>query len=70
MAKLYFDGIVVMYDVVANVEQAAALCPASVEYAIYGVGCVLLASGLNYKFASECVAGLRARGQVVTMCEI
>ena len=31
MAKLYFDGIVVMYDVVANVKQAAALCPASVE---------------------------------------
>ena len=40
------------------------------KYAIYGVGCVLLASGLNYKFASECVNGLRARGQVVTMCEI
>jgi hypothetical protein len=40
------------------------------KYAIYGVGCVLLASGLNYKFASECVAGLRAMGQVVTMCEI
>lgn len=40
------------------------------RYAIYGVGCVLLASGLNYKFASECVAGLRAQGQVVTMCEI
>ena len=39
------------------------------KYAIYGVGCVLLAQGLNYKFASECVAGLRARGQVVTMCE-
>ena len=31
MTKLYFDGIVVMYDVVENVEQAAALCPASVE---------------------------------------
>jgi hypothetical protein len=31
MAKLYFDGIVVMYDVVENVKQAAALCPASVE---------------------------------------
>jgi hypothetical protein len=31
MAKLYFDGIVVMYDVVENVEQAAALCPASVN---------------------------------------
>lgn len=39
------------------------------KYAIYGVGCVLLASGLNYKFASECVNGLRARGQVVTMIE-
>lgn len=31
MAKLYFDGVCVMYDVVANVKQAAALCPASVE---------------------------------------
>jgi hypothetical protein len=31
MAKLYFDGIVVMYDVAENVKQAAALCPASVE---------------------------------------
>ena len=31
MAKLYFDGIVVMYDVVENVKQAASLCPASVE---------------------------------------
>ena len=40
------------------------------KYAIYGVGCVLLASGLNYKFASECVNGLRAQGQVVTMSEI
>ena len=39
------------------------------RYAIYGVGCVLLAQGLNYKFASECVAGLRAQGQVVTMIE-
>ena len=39
------------------------------KYAIYGVGCVLLAQGLNYKFASECVNGLRARGQVVTMIE-
>lgn len=39
------------------------------RYAIYGVGCVLLAQGLNYKFASECVAGLRAIGQVVTMQE-
>lgn len=32
------------------------------KYAIYGVGCVLLASGLNYKFASECVAGLVCNG--------
>lgn len=40
------------------------------KYAIYGVGCVLLASGLSKSFASECVAGLRAMGQVVTMCEI
>ena len=39
------------------------------RYAIYGVGCILLASGLNYKFASECVAGLRAQGQVVAMIE-
>ena len=31
MAKLYFDGVCVMHDVVANVKQAAALCPASVE---------------------------------------
>lgn len=37
------------------------------KYAIYGVGCVLLASGLSKSFASECVNGLRARGQVVTM---
>ena len=40
------------------------------RYAIYGVGCVLLASGLNYKFANECVNGLRAQGQIVTMSEI
>ena len=31
MAKLYFDGVCVMHDVVANVKQAASLCPASVE---------------------------------------
>jgi len=31
MAKLYFDGVCVMHDVVANVKQAAELCPASVE---------------------------------------
>lgn len=31
MAKLYFDGIVVMHDVVANVKQVAALCPASIN---------------------------------------
>ena len=31
MAKLYFDGIVVMYDVVANVKQAAEMCPASIN---------------------------------------
>ena len=40
------------------------------SWAIYGIGCVLLASGLSEKFAKECVNGLRARGQVVTMCEI
>jgi hypothetical protein len=39
------------------------------KYAIYGVGCVLLASGLSKSFATECVAGLRAQGQVVTMME-
>ena len=39
------------------------------RYAIYGVGCVLLASGVNYKFASECVNGLKAKGQVVVMVE-
>ena len=39
------------------------------KYAIYGVGCVLLASGLSEKFAKECVTGLRARGQVVVMQE-
>ena len=39
------------------------------RYAIYGVGCVLLASGLSKSFASECVNGLRLRGQVVTMVE-
>ena len=31
MAKLYFDGIVVMYDVVGNVKQAAEMCPASIN---------------------------------------
>ena len=31
MAKLYFDGVCVMHDVVENVKQAAALCPASVN---------------------------------------
>ena len=34
MAKLYFDGIVVMHDVVENVKQAAALCPAGVKYKV------------------------------------
>lgn len=31
MAKLFIDGVLVMHDVVANVEQAAALCPASIN---------------------------------------
>lgn len=31
MAKLYFDGVCVMHDVVENVKQAAELCPESVE---------------------------------------
>ena len=31
MAKLYFDGVLVMHDVVENVKQAAALCPASIN---------------------------------------
>lgn len=31
MAKLYFNGVCVMHDVVANVKQAAALCPASIN---------------------------------------
>ena len=39
------------------------------KYAIYGVGCVLLASGLSKRFASECVNDLRSMGQVVTMTE-
>lgn len=39
------------------------------NWAIYGVGCVLLAQGLSKKFASECVNDLRARGVVCTMTE-
>ena len=31
MAKLYFDGVCVMHDVVENVNTAAALCPASIN---------------------------------------
>lgn len=31
MAKLYFDGVCVMHDVVENVEQAAEMCPASIN---------------------------------------
>ena len=31
MAKLYFDGVCVMHDVVENVNAAAALCPASIN---------------------------------------
>lgn len=34
MAKLYFDGVLVMHDVVENVKQAAASCPASVIYKV------------------------------------
>ena len=31
MAKLYFDGVLVMHDVVENVKQAAEMCPASIN---------------------------------------
>jgi len=39
------------------------------NWAVYGVGCVLLAQGLSERFARECVNDLRSRGQVVTMTE-
>lgn len=54
---------------VQNMSSQSSATAKAKRYAIYGVGCVLLASGLNYKFAHECVVGLRAIGQVVTMTE-